>query len=157
MWGSFSTGSSNVIFLLGTISFSPLPALNPILHFLFLCTSSFFAAYTVSSDDLVGEDVRFRSFVRVLCAVLQPIGEVGIGVCALSVRLAVVVGGDAYTSVTSPVSGMFSSMCGCSSPSVVWLSEVIVITVCSWGSLIGILGKILLELSSACCWALFAL
>ena len=85
----------------------------------------------MSSDCLVSVAVGSRPFVRALCPVLQPVGEVGIGVCALSVRLAVIVGGGAYTSVISSVSGMLSSMCVGSSPSVVWLSVVIVITVCS--------------------------
>ena len=74
------------------------------------------------SDGLVCVTVRCQPLVRTLCTVLQLVGEVGIGVCALSVWLMVVVCGCAYTSVTSsvsvpsPVSGLFSSLCVGSSP-----------------------------------------
>ena len=47
------------------------------------------------SDGLVGEAVRSRPLVRVLISVLQLIGEDGIGVSAVSIRMVVVVGGGA--------------------------------------------------------------
>ena len=100
-----------------TVSKTIKPSLLP-------CTLPPSAASTVSSDGLVAVAVRTRPLVRTLCAVLQPIGEVGIAVCAVNVRLVVVVGGGAYISVTSsvpvtsPVSGLFSSLCAGSSPSV---------------------------------------
>ena len=95
--------------------------------------------------------------VWTLSAVLQPISEVDIVVCAVSVRLVVVVGGGAHVSVTSSVfvtssvSGLISSFCVGSFPSVVWLSVVMVMTVFSSGSLMGSVGKDLLVPASPCC------
>ena len=138
------------------ILFSSIPTLNPIKHSPLPCTLHPSGIPGVVSDGLVGAVVGSWPLVRTLSAVLQSIGEVGFGVCVVSVRLAVAVGDGAHisvtstVSVTSPVVGFFSSSRVGSSPSVVWLSVVMVMTVCSTVIFMGSLGKDLLVPCSSC-------
>ena len=102
------------------------------------------------SDGLVGVAVGSHPLVRVLISVLQPIGEDGIGVSAVSVRPVVAVGGGAWICVASSASVFSSAAILFPSPLVVWLSVVMVMTVLSSVSRLGIFGKDLLVLASSC-------
>ena len=101
------------------------------------------------SDRLVGVAVGSRPLVRVLISVQQPIGEVGIGVSAVSVRPVVAVGGGTWISVTSSASVFSSAAILFPFPSVVWLSVVMVMTVLSSVSRFFIFGKDMLVLTSS--------
>ena len=94
--------------------------------------------------------VGSRPLVRVLISVLQPIDEDGIGVSAVSVRLVVAVGGVEWIFVTSSASVFSPAAILCPSPSVVWLSVVMMMTVLTSFSRLGIFGKALLVLASSC-------
>ena len=109
----------------------------------------------MTSYGFVGVAVASRPLEQ--CTVLQPIGEVGVGICVVSVWLTVAVGGGVYISVTSSVfvtsavTGLSSSSCVGSSTSVICLSVVTVMTVRSSASFMGSLTKDLLLLGSSCC------